>query len=133
MHAREGGCGDRAGTIRFTRRPRSPTDACIGSLDGGVYAFARQPAILWAHPTGGYVYASPAVWRKRVLVGSYDHRFYAFDAGTGDVLWRFDANRAISGAATVIDGLVYFSTFSAAPTPDAANAGRSRTWPDGKY
>ena len=36
----------------------------IGSLDGGVYAFgATTGHLLWAHPTGGYVYASPAVWR----------------------------------------------------------------------
>lgn len=65
----------------------------------------------WARPTGGYVYASPAVWRRLVLVGSYDHRFYALDAGTGAVRWRFEANGPISGAATVLDGLVYFSTF----------------------
>jgi outer membrane protein assembly factor BamB len=69
-----------------------------------------------------------------VLVGSYDDHFYAFDAGTGDVRWRFDAHGAISGAATVVDGLVYFSTFSERTYALAAAGGRQvATWPDGKY
>src|SRR5205814_8135741 len=77
---------------------------------------------------------SPAVWHRYVLVGSYEHRFYAFDAGTGDVRWRFGANGAISGAATVIDGLVYFSTFRERTYAlDAASGRQVATWPDGKY
>ena len=49
----------------------------------------RQAALVAG--TGGYVYASPAVWRKTVYVGSYSGRFYALDAATGDVKWRFSA------------------------------------------
>jgi len=85
----------------------------IGSTDGKVYSFGAETGRLrWSHSTGGYVYASPAVWRQLVLVGSYDHVFYAFDAATGAVRWSFRANGRISGAASVIDGVVYFSTFA---------------------
>ena len=37
--------------------------------------------------------------------------FSAFDAGTGDLRWRHDATGGISGAPTVMAGLVYYSTF----------------------
>ena len=90
--------------------------------------------LLWSQSTGGYVYASPAVWRRLILVGSYDHSFYALDAATGDVRWRFRANGPISGSASVIAGVVYFATF--AERTYALDAARGRElwrWPDGKY
>ena len=69
-----------------------------------------------------------------MLVGSYDHRFYALDAGTGNVRWRFRANGAISGAASVVDGVVYFSTFAERTYALRAADGHAlETWPDGKY
>ena len=68
------------------------------------------------------------------MIGSYDHRFYSLDAGTGEVRWRFEANGPISGAATVIDGLVYFSTFARRTYGlDARNGQDIVDWPDGKY
>ena len=113
----------------------------IGSTDGKVYAFgAATGHRLWSHSTGGYVYASPAVWQQLVLVGSYGGRFLALDAGTGEPRWSFDAHGPISGSATVIDGVVYFSTL----TQKGLKNGRTyaldaRTgmllwaFPDGKY
>jgi outer membrane protein assembly factor BamB len=69
-----------------------------------------------------------------VFAGSYDDHFYAFDAGTGDIRWRFDAHGTISGAATVIHGLVYFSTFSGRTYAlDAATGRQALVWDDGKY
>ena len=68
----------------------------------------------WSQSTGGYVYASPAVWRERILIGSYSGRFYCLDAATGDVRWEFRANGPISGSATVLGDLVYFSTLDGA-------------------
>ena len=43
-------------------------------------------------------------------MGTWDGYFSAFDAATGDLLWRHDAEGGISGAPTVMAGLVYFST-----------------------
>jgi len=88
----------------------------------------------WSHSTGGYVYASPAVWNGLVLVGSYDGRFYAFDAASGRTRWSFTAGGAISGAASVVDRVVYFSTFAHRTFAlDARTGARIWTWPDGEY
>jgi outer membrane protein assembly factor BamB len=97
----------------------------IGGIDGRMYAFgATSGHLLWArsvHAGGptrllrasgleGNIYASAAVYRQRVFVGSNDHRFYALDAVTGKVLWSFTAAGKIIGSPTVMNGLVYFST-----------------------
>ena len=80
------------------------------------------------------MYASPAVWRHLVLVGSYEHRLYALDAATGRVRWSFAAGDRISGAASVVDGLVYFSTFDERTFVVRARDGALvREWRDGKY
>jgi outer membrane protein assembly factor BamB len=43
-------------------------------------------------------------------IGSYDHRLYALSQSSGRILWTHEAGAPISGAPTVLDGLVYFST-----------------------
>jgi outer membrane protein assembly factor BamB len=60
------------------------------------------------------VYAAPAVARVKgtpptVYIGSYDKNFYALDARSGKVRWRYNAKGRISGAPTVIGRVVYFS------------------------
>jgi outer membrane protein assembly factor BamB len=80
------------------------------------------------------VYASPAVWRGLVLIGSYDHTFYALDADTGSLRWSVKTAAPISGAASVIDGVAYFSTFAHRTYALAAGSGRVlQRWPDGEY
>ncbi|MGH3002205.1 MAG: PQQ-binding-like beta-propeller repeat protein, partial [Gaiellaceae bacterium] len=80
------------------------------------------------------VYASPAVWRDRVFAGSYSHRFFAFDAATGAILWQFKANGPISGSPTVVAGRVYFATLEGTTYALDARTGRKVwTFPDGKY
>ena len=80
------------------------------------------------------MYGSPAVWRGRVFVGSYDHDFYAFDAATGSLLWKFHANGPVSGSATVVDGLVYFATLGRRTYAlDAATGKQVWTYPDGSF
>src|SRR5262249_41973527 len=84
--------------------------------------------------TGGYVYSSAAVWRKRVFVGSYSQRFYAMDAATGRILWQFEADGPVSGSPTVIAGRVYFATLKGTTYALNAQTGRQLwTYPDGKY
>ena len=84
----------------------------VGNTDGTVYAYgAGTGHLLWARQVGTYVYAAPAVWRKTLFVGTWDGYFNALDVRTGDFRWRYAAPGGIMGAATVLDGLVYFSTF----------------------
>jgi len=100
-----------------------------------VYSFgATSGKLRWSHTTGGFVYGSPAIWHQLVLIGSYDHTFYALDAATGDLRWRFKANGPISGSGTVIDGVVYFATLKGLTYALNAQTGQQLwTFPDGRY
>ena len=60
------------------------------------------------------MYASPAVTNApglgpTVYFGSYDGIFYALNARTGKIAWRFPAGGKISGSATVIGRTVYLA------------------------
>jgi outer membrane protein assembly factor BamB len=88
----------------------------VGNLDHKVYSFsASSGKLAWSHSTGDWVYAAPAVAAVRgvtptVFIGSWDHNFYALNARSGAVRWVHPASGPISGAASVIGRIVYFST-----------------------
>jgi len=100
-----------------------------------VYSYGASTGdIIWSQSTGGYVYASPAVWDELILIGSYSGRFLALDAATGDEKWHFDAGGPISGSATVLGNVVYFSTLKEQTFAlDARTGKRIWSFPDGKY
>jgi outer membrane protein assembly factor BamB len=87
----------------------------LGNTDGRIYAYdATTGALDWAYQTGAYVYASPAVTNApglgpTIYLGSYDGNFYAINARTGHVDWSYDADGKISGSATILGNVVYFS------------------------
>jgi outer membrane protein assembly factor BamB len=93
-----------------------------GNTDGRVYSFAASSGRLaWAHSTGSYVYAAPAVasvpgGKPAVYIGSYTGQFFALDARSGSVLWVHSGPSKISGAASVIGSVVYYSSLSARHT-----------------
>jgi outer membrane protein assembly factor BamB len=93
-----------------------------GNTDGRVYSFAASSGRLaWARGTGSYVYAAPAVadvpgMPPAVFIGSYSGGFYALDARSGSVIWSRSGYGKISGAASVIGHVVYFSSLSARRT-----------------
>jgi outer membrane protein assembly factor BamB len=91
------------------------------------------------------VYSPVALSGGSAYVGSYDHRFYALSQATGRIRWTFAAGAPISGAPTVLDGLVYFSTCGSCSSYES-NAHDRRTFaldartgrlvwrfPDGEY
>jgi outer membrane protein assembly factor BamB len=94
----------------------------VGSKSGSVSALsASNGRRLWSRGTGGYVYAAPAVaavrgMRPAVFIGSYSGRFMALNARSGNVLWSRSGYGKISGAASVIGRIVYFSSLSARRT-----------------
>lgn len=87
----------------------------LGNTDGRIYAYeARSGRLAWAVQTGAYVYASPAVadipgLGPTVFEGSYDGSFYAINARSGAIEWTHPAGGKISGSATVVGNVVYFS------------------------
>jgi len=87
----------------------------MGNTDGRVYSFgAHTGALAWATETGAYVYASPAVANTpglgpTVYIGSYDGNFYAFNAQSGAIRWKHAAGGKISGSATIVGNVVYYS------------------------
>ncbi len=87
----------------------------LGNTDGRVYAYdAGTGKLDWAVQTGSYVYSSPAVTNTpglgpTIYLGSYSGTFYAINARSGQVSWSFDAHGRISGSATIIGNIVYFS------------------------
>jgi outer membrane protein assembly factor BamB len=87
----------------------------MGNTDGRVYSFATSNgALAWATETGDYVYASPAVadiagLGPTVYIGSYNGEFYALNAQSGANRWEHNAGGKVSGSATIIGKVVYYS------------------------
>ncbi len=125
----------------------SPTGSCSSAhTDGFVMALDSQTGKLhWARRLPSFVYASAAVAGSRVFVGSYDHRLYALMATTGKRLWSFKGQGPVSGTATVVGKLVFFSTCGSCSTYESNPAARRTyaldassgrlvwTYPDGEY
>jgi outer membrane protein assembly factor BamB len=94
----------------------------MGNTDHRVYSFAANTGQLaWATSTGAYVYASPAVANiagvgPTVFEGSYDGKFYAFNARSGAIRWAHPSGGRISGSATIVGDVVYYSTLGTKST-----------------
>jgi outer membrane protein assembly factor BamB len=82
-----------------------------------MYSFSSDNGKLaWSKGTGSYVYSSPAVMQPEggkptVFFGSYDGTFYAVDARNGKVIWSRKEGGKISGGATVVGDVVYYSNW----------------------
>jgi outer membrane protein assembly factor BamB len=113
----------------------------MGNTDGRVYSFgARTGNLAWATTTGAYVYASPAVAEipgvgPTVYEGSYDGHFYAFNAQSGAIRWRHSVGGRISGSATIVGSIVYFSNLGARNTIglDTRTGHQVFGFPDGAF
>ncbi|HTX30042.1 MAG TPA: PQQ-binding-like beta-propeller repeat protein [Solirubrobacteraceae bacterium] len=113
----------------------------MGNTDGRVYSFgARTGTLAWATTTGSYVYASPAVadvpgLGPTVFEGSYDGYFYAFNARSGAIRWKHRAGGRISGSATILGSIVYFSVLGSKTTVgvEAATGKRVFFFGDGAF
>jgi outer membrane protein assembly factor BamB len=113
----------------------------MGNTDGRVYSFAESNGDLaWATGTGAYVYASSAVANvpglgPTVYLGSYDGNFYAFDARSGAIRWSHPAGGKISGSATIVANVVYYSDLGSRTTTglDAITGRQVFFFPDGAF
>jgi outer membrane protein assembly factor BamB len=87
----------------------------VGSLEGRFFALdAETGAKKWEAPTDAKIVGSanwaagPEGQGKRILLGSHDSILRCFDAGTGEVLWSFEAESYINGAPAVWGDKVVF-------------------------
>lgn len=67
-------------------------------------------AMQWIVETGGPVYASPVISEGSLYIGSTDSVFYAIDAGSGKIQWRYHAGNTIQSSAAVFKNLVFFES-----------------------
>lgn len=85
----------------------------IGDLGGQVYAVDRVSGELrWTYQTDGEV-TGAVNWatfsgRLCILVTSHDKHLHCVEAGTGEVVWQFEAESMINGTPSVSDGLCAF-------------------------
>jgi len=74
---------------------------------------------LWTYATSQGLYASPAIWNNTIYIGSKFDCFWAIDIRTGLPIWskskilRSRYPGPICGSASVLNGIVYFSSFPA--------------------
>lgn len=94
----------------------------IGNNDGRVYSFdAETGEVAWTYSTGDYVYSGPTVAKvpgtpPTVYIGSFDGSVYALDAKSGEARWTYDMGGRVIGSLSVINKLVYASTFDGTNT-----------------
>jgi len=117
------------GIVRSTPVLAGDGRAYISSDDGFVYAVdSLTGAQAWrsdignvtavrdvsgnADPTFDYVQSSPVVVENRLYVGSADGNVYALDAGTGEILWKFETGAKVRATPAVADGVVYIGSWS---------------------
>ena len=92
-------------------RPLSRTaKSSSAPWDHKVYALNLDGQKIWEFATGGAVTAQPLVQDGRIYVGSFSSDFFALDAQTGSMIWKFpDANnwywsRAVTNGDTLFVG-----------------------------
>jgi outer membrane protein assembly factor BamB len=88
--------------------------AYIGNQIGTVKAFSmRDGQLLWRrHTRNTELAASPAVWRRFVIVHGMDGFVYVRNRKNGRLLWRYSAGSAIESSPVVRHGTDYFGTWN---------------------
>ncbi len=93
----------------------------VGAADGYPYALEKETGMLgangWRAPQNPATTPRPIVSGPTldpelgiVVVGSEDHNLYAFDADTGEEIWRFTAGDKIWTTPVIHDQTVYFGS-----------------------
>jgi outer membrane protein assembly factor BamB len=81
---------------------------------GSFFAIDKETGSLkWKYDQpylGGSSDPSPAYNNGIVFVGSWDHNVYAFDAGTGKVLWRYKTGNLVASSLAVADGKIIITS-----------------------
>jgi len=116
----------------------------VGSTNGFMYSYsATTGALGWSISTGNYVYSSAAAdtvpgLGATIYFGSYTGTAYAVNAATGHVDWTENLggeNPSISGAASIVNHVVYFSGVYHGLTKgyEVSTGKELFSYPDGAY
>lgn len=108
--------GKRARSSDHPARPRHATskgNVCYFSVFDQCRALAFDAQAgrrIAAYPTRGWMFMTPVVTDKHVLVGSQDDHMYCFDKQTGDVVWKHKTKARVEAAACVDGDRVYWGS-----------------------
>lgn len=95
---------------RSRHRAAAGAEALYFALeDGRLVALSLAGEMLWAQRLAGTL-SEPAAAADRVFVGSTNNFFYALDADTGQLEWKWRAGGDVVGAAADDKGGVYFAS-----------------------
>ncbi|RLD64923.1 MAG: hypothetical protein DRI98_15160 [Bacteroidetes bacterium] len=64
----------------------------------------------WKHQTTGLVYATPVISDGTLYIGSTDSIFYAIEASSGKVKWRYHSENTIQSSAALHKKLIFFES-----------------------
>lgn len=70
----------------------------------------RSEWLEWKHQTSGLVYATPLLSDGTLYIGSTDSIFYAIEAISGKVKWRYSSGNTIQSSAAFLKNMVYFES-----------------------
>ena len=108
--------------------------------NGKIYCLNRTSGkVLWTYSgVQQGLYASPAVWKSTIYIGTKGGKFLAVDVRTGKLKWQKTYASPIFGSATVLNSIVYFSSFPIGAQHGTTyavdgNDHQKWSWPDGCY
>jgi outer membrane protein assembly factor BamB len=93
----------------FLNRP--PCNATGDSLDGELVALAADTGKIRWRKSIGPSESSPLVRDGAVYVGDWRGLVYRFDAATGKLVWRFQADGKVKGGIALAGNRLYFGTY----------------------
>jgi outer membrane protein assembly factor BamB len=126
VYPREGNLESFVGGPAILERSGLPAILFIGCTDGKVYALdAELGDKLWEFATGDKIWGTPAVVPRTVfngatgqttiedtvIIGSYDKKVYALNAGDGTKKWEFVTGGSVIATPLVFDDKVYIGSF----------------------
>jgi outer membrane protein assembly factor BamB len=65
----------------------------------------------WVFKTGGRIFSSPVICKKKLFIGSDDGHLYALDARNGKLLWKFQTGGRIGSTPAAYENKVTFISF----------------------
>ncbi len=95
----------------------------VGGEDFKMHCLTLSGSLVWSFATQDAVFWKPRVWDGKVFFCSYDCHFYAADAATGRLVWKFRTEGSPSTYPPAYDNFELSMTL---PEPEAAGLGEKR-------